>query len=170
VTTEKQDKMGKGKYKREVLDSICQAIAKTGRDKDGITAGCINPDTFYRWLREKPDFSDIVARAKEQFRDTQWQDDPEIMEKAVQSFKRAIDGNYEVWKTESDYQRDEKGNLIKKTTKHAVKRPGQPWAINLMLNPGESIKGLGRKDIIGGEEDRKKLEDWINNNYYDGDI
>ena len=157
----------KGKYTPDVIEAIQFAIQKTGRDKDGIKAGGIGHDTFYKWLKEKPEFSDVIAQAKKYFRDTQWSDDPEIMKEAVESFKMAIRGNNEAWKTESDYERDEKGNLIKKITTHAVKRPGQPWAINLMLNPGGSIKGVGRKDMIGGEEDRKKLEDWINDNTYE---
>jgi len=157
----------KGKYTPDIIEAIQLAIQKTGRDKDGIKAGGISKKTFYEWMNKKSEFSDVVRRAKKHFRNTQWNDDPEIMREAVESFKKAILGNNEVWKTESDYERDSKGNLIKKTTTHAVKRPGQPWAINLMLNPGGSIKQLGRKDMIGGEDDRKKLEDWINNNTYD---
>ena len=163
----------KGKYSPAVVEAIQLAIQKTGRDKDGIKAGGIGHDTFYKWLKDKPEFSDVIAQAKVQFRNTQWSNDPEILDKAVQSFKKAIDGNNETWLTEKieeiiDPKDSTKKSLIKKTTtKHAVKRSGQPWAINLMLNPGGSIKGLGRKDMIGGDEDRKKLEDWINDNTYE---
>lgn len=60
----------KGKYNPQAISLICDAIAETGRDLDGIAAAGIASNTFYRWLSEKRDFSDAVEASRARFRST----------------------------------------------------------------------------------------------------
>lgn len=60
--------MAKSKYTSERKERILARIREDGGDRAGWEAGSISKDTFYRWIAEFPDFSDGVARAKEEFR------------------------------------------------------------------------------------------------------
>lgn len=126
--------INKGKYDQKIVDDICSAISQTGRDTDGIKAGAIHKDTFYRWLKDKSDFSDKVARAKEQFRASVWKSDPDLYAKAVTGLKIHINGYLEEWRTVTKYP---DGKQIIKTT--TVKRAPSKWAIELVL--GMNISG-----------------------------
>lgn len=61
---------GRRKYNPAVVKAICDAIAETGRDVDGIAAGAISHETFYRWINDKPEFSAAVEAARAKYRDT----------------------------------------------------------------------------------------------------
>jgi hypothetical protein len=60
----------KSKYTPANVKLICDAIEETGRDSDGWAAAGVGKDSFYRWLKEKPDFSDAITAAKLEFRST----------------------------------------------------------------------------------------------------
>lgn len=60
----------RGKYTPELVKTICDAIEESGKDADGIAAGRINKDTFYRWMSDKSDFSDAVYAARKAFQET----------------------------------------------------------------------------------------------------
>jgi hypothetical protein len=62
--------LAKSKYTLERVSAICDAIARTGSDKAGWEAGQINKDTFYSWLKIHADFSELVSRAKAEYRET----------------------------------------------------------------------------------------------------
>lgn len=63
-TTPKSNRGAKGKYTPEVVNRICHALAATGRDKAALAAGGIHADTFYRWIKDKPEFSERVDTAR----------------------------------------------------------------------------------------------------------
>jgi len=125
----------KGKYTTELVELICKAIYNTGKDKDVIEAGGINKDTFYRWNKTKSDFSDSVARAKEQFRAKLWKKDPDLYTKAVDGLKIHINGYTEEWKTVIEHP---DGKKTIKTT--LVKRPPSKWAVQMILGKETEIK------------------------------
>lgn len=54
----------KGKYNASVLKEIATAIETGGSDIDACTMAGISKETFYNWLNEKPDFVDLVTRAR----------------------------------------------------------------------------------------------------------
>jgi hypothetical protein len=61
--------MGKqSKFSLELVQQILEEIEKTGSDRSGYEAGGISADTFYKWLKQKPEFAEGVASAREQFR------------------------------------------------------------------------------------------------------
>jgi hypothetical protein len=55
------------KYTPELVEEIVTAIAVHGVDAAGWD-GRISKDTFYEWLKHKPDFSDMVVEAKNDYR------------------------------------------------------------------------------------------------------
>lgn len=59
----------KTKYSPERVETICQAIAAYGGDEAGWKAGRISKQTFYVWLKDFPDFCDLIECAREQFRE-----------------------------------------------------------------------------------------------------
>lgn len=125
----------KGKYTTELVKEICKAISNTGKDIDGIKAGEINKDTFYRWIKDKSDFSDSIAKAKKYFRAKLWKNDPDLYCKAVEGLKILINGYAEKWDTVTIHP---DGNKTIKTT--IVKRPPQKWAIQTILGKETEIK------------------------------
>lgn len=58
----------KGKYCDDIVKMICDSIAVYGQDAAACRAVKINPDTFYEWIKTKPDFSDAVTAARQEFR------------------------------------------------------------------------------------------------------
>lgn len=53
-----------GKYNPTTVKIIIEVIDKGGTDRDACQMAGINPDTFYRWVREKSEFSDAVNTAR----------------------------------------------------------------------------------------------------------
>ena len=125
----------KGKYTPELAKQICKTISDTGKDKDGIKSGGINKDTFYEWIKTKTDFSDSIARAKEQFRAKLWKKDPDLYTKAVDGLKIHIKGYTEEWKTVIEHP---DGKKTIKTT--IVKRPPSKFALQMILGKETDIK------------------------------
>jgi hypothetical protein len=60
--------MAKSKYTEETVKKICEAIARDGCDEPGWLAGGISKDTFYQWQNKYPEFSDLIAQAKADFK------------------------------------------------------------------------------------------------------
>jgi|GEM_PF-4365787 len=146
----------RGKYKPEMVNAICRAIATTGKDSEGWKAGGICPDTFYRWLRSKKEFTEAVARAKDKFRARLWKEDPEIFYKAVEGLIKHLEGNDEEWESEMILP---DGKTIKKISK--TKRRPSPWAIKLVLDiQRQKDESAPDKPNIN-DEDLLKLMDWI---------
>ena len=58
------------KYNPATVKLICDAIEETGRDTDGFMAGDITKVTFYRWIREKPEFKAAVETARKVYKET----------------------------------------------------------------------------------------------------
>lgn len=77
----------KSKYNEECQKAICEAIAESGRDVDGCKAGGISYDTFYEWLKTKPEFSEAVMAARKQFKDTSL---PQLRTWAKQGLKNTL--------------------------------------------------------------------------------
>jgi len=156
----------RGKYKPEIVEDILFAIAQTGRDADGIEAGGISQQTFYKWIREKAEFSEGVAHAKRTWRYKLFRDDPGIVRKARERLIEALDPTTEKWSSTKklaktiivenpDYPNVplEEQKLLGvakreiqlipiETTEKTVIRPPAYWAIRMVLGPdGRPIVG-----------------------------
>ena len=58
------------KYNKKIVDNIC-ALIRT--DSYTIAEICeqvgISKETYYQWLKTKPDFSDAIKKAEDEFND-----------------------------------------------------------------------------------------------------
>lgn len=77
----------KSKYNPECQKAICDAIAESGRDVDGCEAGKISYETFYQWLKNKPEFLEAVTAARKQFQETSL---PQLRTWAKQGLKNTL--------------------------------------------------------------------------------
>lgn len=54
----------KGKYNPEIVETICNLIKTCSSAKDACMAVGINQDTYYEWLKHKPEFTEKVHLAE----------------------------------------------------------------------------------------------------------
>lgn len=126
--------MAKGKYIPEIVEEILFAIGQTGRDLDGIKAGGISTDTFYRWHKEKSEFSEAVAHAKAQFRARLWKEDPQLIQDARDSLHKLVKEREETW-VKKYYTKAKNGKLVLTSrTETTTKRGPSAWAISAVLD------------------------------------
>lgn len=135
------------KYKPEIIEAIVSAIAATGRDRDGYEAGGIGHDTFYRWMKTKPEFSDAIQKAKAEFRKVC----PENMrQQALQRLGEYLRGEtVETWEKKS-ITTDAAGNITSRTASiTTIRRPTPQWAIDRIL--GHQMPVLNAVQILMDE-------------------
>ena len=83
----------KTKYTPERLEKILAAIRKGKTYKDASKLAGINPDTFFDWLKNKPDFSDAIKKAEREYLD--WYDE-NLVKDAKSSLMELIRGTEQV--------------------------------------------------------------------------
>jgi hypothetical protein len=54
----------KSKYTPELVEWICQALRLGATRRDAAAVARIHRDTFYQWLKEKPEFPEAVKKAE----------------------------------------------------------------------------------------------------------
>ena len=101
------------KYNKQTVEAICGFI----RDGDSQKLACkkagIGDSTFHDWIKTKPEFSERIKKAKEEFQAT-------ITGKLEETlWKRAM--GYEITETETEYVSDAQGNPKIKSQKTKVK-------------------------------------------------
>lgn len=52
------------KYSDEITTEICKYLQAGNNQEDSAVLAGINPDTFYTWKKEKPDFSEAIKKAE----------------------------------------------------------------------------------------------------------
>ena len=117
-------------YTPERVAIICEALARGETQETAYKLAGIVADTYYRWLKERSEFSDAVKKAQAEFQD--WQMNG-ILEDARKSLKTLICGQeYEEIKTE--YENDKNGQpRIKKQTRVTKKILPNPTAVIFAL-------------------------------------
>ena len=140
--------MARSKYTEDRVRRICQIIEKTGAEAPAIEAVDISKDTFYRWKRDKADFSDRIARAKEVWADT---NDDEIIKTFRESLIKAMQGGVEEWESEEVTTLPD-GSEVKKVTTKRVKRLPAQWALQIAAPVAGGDYGLEKKDVTSGGE------------------
>lgn len=80
-----------GKYTEEIVQKIAAAIEESGRDEDGYSAGRIGHDTFYRWIREKPEFAKAVKNARKHFQEHSIPNLKRLAKKALKTHLECFD-------------------------------------------------------------------------------
>lgn len=134
----------KPKYSQELANLIVEVISQTGSDKAAYSAVGIRAGTYYRWLNEKSEFSERVARAKEDFSKTA----PEaFISQANQIlYDYLFTGHVETW-TAREVHRDTAGNIIKTVERVSkVVKPTPPWAIDRVL--GKNMPVLEAMQVL----------------------
>lgn len=144
----------KGKYRSEIIEAILSAIRKTGQDKDGYEAGGIAMKTFYEWMKgqgaakgKKPQFAQLVEKAKREFRRTC----PEnLREKALLRVADYLNNEtVEVWDS-IDVFKDANGNVTgTKQSQRKVQRPCPPAIIDRVL--GKNLPLLDAIQTLMGQ-------------------
>lgn len=158
------------KYNKKIVSGICSLIKK---DSYTIAELCslsgINIDTFYTWQKNKPEFSDAIKKAREEY-------DEIIVKEAKKSLMKLVQG-YTVDETKTVYEPQAKSDPNAKpkikeqtiTKKHV--QPSIPAVIFTLTNkaPEEyknrynnELTGKDGKDLFAGvsdEELNKRIED-----------
>lgn len=100
--------MNNGKYD-EVKDIVIASIREGDKNVVACKKAGINQDTFYKWLKDRAEFSEAVKKARDEFRE-------EISSKLEASLWKKAQG-YEVEESKEEYAM-KKGErvLVKKTT------------------------------------------------------
>lgn len=140
-----------GKYSPERVETICRIIARTGSDKQAYQAAGIGKDTFYSWLREKPDFSEQVARARKEWYAI---DEEAIVSAFRAALVKALDGVTETW-TNDETTTLPTGDKVTKTSVRTVQRGPAEWAVRIVAPQVTGKYGVERKaeEVTGGGGD-----------------
>lgn len=97
------------KYSKKIVKDICTLIEK---DSYTIAEICkiirISPDTYHRWIKDKPDFSDSIKKAKGEYNEM-------IAVEAKKSLVKKIKG-YDVEETKTVYSNHNNKPVIKEKT------------------------------------------------------
>lgn len=117
-----------GKYTPEIKQAIFDCLKDGLNDKQTCERVGIVQDTFYRWLKEKTEFSELVKMAKAEYKSS-------LVSKLEDSLYRRATG-FEYEETETEYISDKEGNPhIKKQTKKKKRTvPDTPALIFALCN------------------------------------
>ena len=149
----------KGKYTEKCVTIICEALENGESDKTACRLANIEEQTYYRWLKEKSEFSERVKKAKEAF--IEWTNNG-ILEEARKSLKTLIMGQeYEEVKTE--YESDPSNPdapRIKKQSRTTKKILPNPTAVIFALCNRDPDNWQNRitNELTGKVENETKTE------------
>lgn len=139
---------------REILDKI----DLTGKEK-GCWEGICSESTFYDFKKSNSEFSEAVAKAKDNFRKTLWRERPDLKKLAVEALEKNLIPFEQVWeKTYYKIVDDGNGEFRRIPTKVEVTkviRPPAKWAIENVLDmkndfPDEGKENWTTKIVIEG--------------------
>ena len=101
------------KYNKQTVQILCNYIREGDSQQLACKKAGIGHSAFYDWLNSKPEFAEVVQKAKDEFQAT-------ITGKLEATlWKRAM--GYEVTETETEYVSDANGNPKIKSQKTKVK-------------------------------------------------
>jgi len=102
------------KYGKKIVKKICELIES---DSYTIAEICsmsgIHHDTYYEWIKNKPEFAEAIARAREQFNDL-------LIKEAKNSLRKKVTG-YEVEENRTTYVENQKDANGKPKIKEQVR-------------------------------------------------
>lgn len=142
----------KSKYSPELVEVILNTLRTTGSDKAAIKAARISRETFYDWIKTKPDFSDQVAKAKTQYRLTS----PSALREAAQTqlWKYLSGAQYRKVYTKRTIT-DPKGQQTVIETETIAQLAPPQWAIERVLGTQSDliklIYGLLQNNVIDAQ-------------------
>lgn len=128
MSTTKKKRGPKGKYVPELVSRMLQIIEQTGQDKPAYKSVGLTAETFYKWMREKPELSGSVARAREAFYS---RDDEEIINRCREALIRHLGIHEENWTSEETTTLPDGSTVVKKSDRSVMKPPSE-WAVKLV--------------------------------------
>jgi hypothetical protein len=122
----------KPQYTPDRVRIICDAIESGETNKHAAELAGLHQDTFYKWLKEKPEFSELVKKAQSVYRE--WLN-KDILADAERSLKVLINGTeYEEIKTEYEQNpNNPDAPRIKKQSRTTKKILPNPTAVIFAL-------------------------------------
>ena len=128
------------KYTSDVIEAIVDAVSQTGSNRAGWEAGGISKQTFYQWVKSKPDFHDRIARARAIYRENV---SDAHRQQALKAFEDYLFGRAVQTTTIEEEGQDEEGRKWKKTITRTVNYGVPKWAIERVLGtPGDVLDAL----------------------------
>ncbi len=125
-----------------INEVIVRVLTRTGSQKAAYEAAGISKETFYEWL-QKPDFSDLVTRARRAFAKT---DLDKVEEVFRQKIIAAMNGVTEVWESEESTILPDGKVIVKKSVRSAKRGPAK-WAFEIVAPAVEGGFGVGHGQI-----------------------
>ncbi len=161
--------MNNGKYKDgETVKKIIEALRDGCTDKEAYTRGGITRETFYAWIREHSEFSDVVKKVKEEAEENR------IAQLEASLLKRAT--GFKVKETRSELAANPMGGspiIVKQTITEKEFAPDtgaiifaltnkapERWKNKLNTEHSGLVEG-GIKFVVQSEEDKKAIESII---------
>lgn len=141
--------MAKSKYSEELKTAICNAIAVYGLDEAGYKAGDISCQTFYLWIKERPEFAEAVKAARSDYKNSSRDNLKRLAGKALVDY---LSGNM-VKVTHTKKQSLDLNNEIVELEEWRTAPCGIPqWAIARALGEGltetEALSRLAELNLI----------------------
>lgn len=136
---------GKSKYTRLNIQQMYDIVSKTGQYKfiydefDIITRSCLSG-----WLKKYPEFLYLMLKAKENFRKSNWEVNPDLERKAVEALDDAVSGRRQ--RVQKIITEDEEGNKRKKIIQ--TDKPPAKWAIEKIIGDEENRTDGGGKNQV----------------------
>lgn len=119
----------KTKYSAQIVEKILEALRHSGSDRQAFEAAGVSRDTFYKWIRQYPDFSDALVQAKIVFRE---RCPEQLREKAMDALLDHLYGRVvETWTIHEIVRDGEK--IIRRESTKTVKRGVPQWVIERIL-------------------------------------
>ena len=118
----------KTKYTQDRVEKILSAIRKGKTYRAASLAAGINPDTFFEWLKNKPDFSDAVKKAELEYEN--WYNE-HLVGDAKKSLLDLICGMEQITTKTKTYTKY--GKTITETIEERKSLPPNPTAIIFAL-------------------------------------
>lgn len=120
------------KYEPERVNTICEAISRGATNEAAAARGGIALDTFYEWLKSKPEFSERVKEARKDFENWELEG---ILKDAKKSLKTLICGE-KYTETRTEYEQDPKNPNEPRIRKQIITEkviPPSPTAVIFAL-------------------------------------
>lgn len=137
------------KYCPEKVQEICGYLRQGKTQKDAAALAGIGEETFYGWLRDKPEFSEWVRIAQQEY----WERfDKELVSTCKKSLLELAKG-YECEEVTTEYVSDKKGNPVIKHQKRVTKKyKPDAAAIQFALTNKAAFEFKNRQSIEGRME------------------
>lgn len=147
----------KGKYTPERLELIYKVLSEGGTEKEAYTRAGITYETYYEWLRHKPEFAEGVKDAKKTYQEW-WNTD--CIKEAKKSLKALIMGQTYT-EVQTEYGLNKEGKPVQTKRKEVEKKvlPNITAIIFALTNRApEEWKNRLSQDIKGNLQTESKSE------------